>query len=507
MYLLQDMVQRGSRMEDLVSVIVPIYNVEKWLVRCLDSVRAQTYRHMEIILVDDGSEDQSAVLCDCFEKIDGRIRVLHKKNGGLSSARNAGLDAASGKYIYFLDGDDYIEPQLLEKSVAMLEYTGDDWCSFWAVKEDAQGSRMYQIAFRPERWELHNEEDRFFFLLEKFLNYYVGWEACFHLYRREIIDRYGLRFASEREVYAEDLLFSFEYLLHARSGSCVPEPFYHYVERSDSLTGCKKDENILPQIHELACRAYDSAEKAGASIVQERFIFLYMALMEWHSRKYIAAHGLLWVKEKLNQIGCAGFFPEEKETTEALYLEHVERYGSAEGIISVVVPAFSDAEAAKSCVSGILEQSIQRLDIMVMSTEENLDLPRDWRVRKIQADGSDPDEILRLGFEKGFGEYLYFADTERTLSVTFLERLSDAMKYNGCSTGIMKSGDSQPAFYSCLDAGSRRKIRQILRDAGACVMFRKDLLHKGGFAHMRPLGEYIEDIILTGDVICLGEGI
>ena len=96
----------------LISVIVPVYNVAAWLPRCVDSILAQTYENLEILLVDDGSTDGSGNICEEYAKKDTRIRVLHKENGGLSSARNAGLDAAAGAYIGFVDSDDWIAPEM-----------------------------------------------------------------------------------------------------------------------------------------------------------------------------------------------------------------------------------------------------------------------------------------------------------------------------------------------------------------------------------------------------------
>ena len=101
-------------MKDLISVIIPVYNVEKYLKKCLDSVINQTYKNLEIILVDDGSSDKSGLICDEYAKLDKRIKVLHKKNGGLSSARNTGLDIAKGKYISFIDSDDFVSIYMYE---------------------------------------------------------------------------------------------------------------------------------------------------------------------------------------------------------------------------------------------------------------------------------------------------------------------------------------------------------------------------------------------------------
>ena len=117
-------------MNPLVTIIIPVYNVEKYLPKCLDSIINQTYNHLEIIIVDDGSKDSSGLICDEYALKDQRIKVLHKKNGGLSSARNAGLDIAKGDYIMFVDSDDYVESHYcevplkhaLEKNVRIVSF-------------------------------------------------------------------------------------------------------------------------------------------------------------------------------------------------------------------------------------------------------------------------------------------------------------------------------------------------------------------------------------------------
>ena len=102
-----------ERLKPVISVIVPVYNVEKYLEKCVQSVLAQTFKEIEILLIDDGSKDASGRLCDQYALKDGRIRVIHKENGGLSDARNRGIMEARGDYLSFIDGDDYIEPDML----------------------------------------------------------------------------------------------------------------------------------------------------------------------------------------------------------------------------------------------------------------------------------------------------------------------------------------------------------------------------------------------------------
>ena len=106
-------------MEDKISIIVPVYNVEKYLNRCVDSILNQTYRNLEIILVDDGSPDNCGAVCDAYAGLDPRIRVIHKPNGGLSDARNAGLDVATGEYVGFIDSDDFIHPSQIQDDAAI----------------------------------------------------------------------------------------------------------------------------------------------------------------------------------------------------------------------------------------------------------------------------------------------------------------------------------------------------------------------------------------------------
>ena len=110
----------------LISVVVPIYNVEQYLERCIDSILHQTYEHLEIILVDDGSPDNSGAICDSYLSLDQRIKVIHKRNGGLSDARNAGLEMASGEFIAFIDSDDTIMPEMIEKLYERIDTDRSD---------------------------------------------------------------------------------------------------------------------------------------------------------------------------------------------------------------------------------------------------------------------------------------------------------------------------------------------------------------------------------------------
>jgi len=232
------------------SVIVPIYNVEDFLPECIESVLAQTYTDFELILVDDGSPDRCGDICDDYAAKDSRIRVIHKKNGGLSDARNAGLDQAEGDYIYFLDGDDTVLPQLLEKTVSAMD-SGMDLTvfRFQNLKPDQTVEPGRDLEERI--YTLSSVEDRYTFVQSVLLPCRIGWEVWARVFRRALIEKYGIRFADNRKIFAEDLYFSLCYCAHVDSVVCLDEILYNYRQRENSIMGVQKKHNNIGRINEL----------------------------------------------------------------------------------------------------------------------------------------------------------------------------------------------------------------------------------------------------------------
>lgn len=245
----------------MVSVIVPIYQVEAYLPKCLDSILAQTFTDYELILVNDGTKDKSADIMAAYAQRDARIHLIHKENGGLSSARNAGLAIAKGKYIAFVDSDDYIEPTMLEDTVRAAEEMGADQVLFNYRLVDAQGEHGPYLSFKDEVIDLGALG-----LAQYFYRYWMpykhGQEAWSKLYRREIIERHGLRYAPNTEIFAEDTLFSAMYLLHTQKIAALSKPYVNYVQRGDSLMAMKKP-NLARRLMTLSVRLCEYAEKVG----------------------------------------------------------------------------------------------------------------------------------------------------------------------------------------------------------------------------------------------------
>ncbi|GGN95903.1 glycosyltransferase [Saccharibacillus kuerlensis] len=231
-------------MKPSVSVIVPVFNVEDYLRKCLESLSAQTLREIEIIVVDDGSTDGSFAVASECAKQDGRIRVIHQENQGVSGARNAGLNAASGEYIGFADPDDWAEPGMFEALYTRAKSDDADFCA-------CDYSFVYEDRSEPHVLGLKNGTlsiskyglDRMWFE-KKFAA--VIWNKIF---RRSVIEEYGLRFESTRNVFSEDVLFNLCFLRHIDTASSVEGSYYNYFQqRPGSLMNSIKPDHLKREL-------------------------------------------------------------------------------------------------------------------------------------------------------------------------------------------------------------------------------------------------------------------
>lgn len=217
----------------LISVIVPVYNVEAFLEKCVDSLLAQTHKELEIILVDDGSKDNSGKLCDELQKKDDRIRVIHKENGGLSSARNAGIEIAKGEYFGFVDSDDYVEPEMYATMLEAALRTGMD-IACCGREINIFGLRTKE-EFTLSQEKVYNREaavEAMLYLQE------MDVSACDKLYARHIFD--GISYPYGK--ISEDAAIIFDILQKANGIVHVGKPFYHYIFRRNSISKARYSE-------------------------------------------------------------------------------------------------------------------------------------------------------------------------------------------------------------------------------------------------------------------------
>lgn len=213
---------------ELISVIVPVYKVEAYLDKCIQSIVDQTYRNLEIILVDDGSPDNCPAMCDAWAAKDSRIKVIHKENGGLSDARNAGMAVATGLYIGFVDSDDYIAPNMYWLLYERLNADGSDIaaCGVEMVFEDGSPSRMLT---QPGTCVLTREEAMEAVLRESWLKQPVWYK----LYKAALIR--DIPFPVGK--YHEDVFWTWQAVAQAQRISIFDTPCYFYLQRSGSIMG------------------------------------------------------------------------------------------------------------------------------------------------------------------------------------------------------------------------------------------------------------------------------
>lgn len=255
----------------LISVIIPAYNVEKYIQRCIESIRKQTYSNLQIVIVDDGSTDQTGKIADSLSMKDSRIQVLHKQNQGVSAARNSGLEVARGGYIGFVDGDDYIEPVMYEKLIVLAE------------KYDAKIAHCgYQMVF-PNRIDLYygtgqlKVQDSVTGVRDLLEGTLVEPGLCNKLYASSILKE--IRLDNEIKIN-EDLLLNYMAFCKSEKSVFLDEPYYHYIIRKNSATTSEWNKNKLkdPLIVLETMDALEEREEIK-NIIRNRYIHQLMRVV------------------------------------------------------------------------------------------------------------------------------------------------------------------------------------------------------------------------------------
>lgn len=268
-----------------LSIVVPVYNTEKYLKRCMNSIINQTLKDIEIIIVDDGSKEECAVLCDEIAKTDLRIKVVHKENGGLGFARNTGIEIATGKYIGFVDSDDYIEPEMYETLYNAAKKHNADLClsgiSF-------VGGNMFSKSGGDTKKTYFNEET--VFKKEDMKNLLLGVvgalpnepddsrygvSVCKNIFKTSVISEQKIEFLSERKILSEDTLFMVDFIKCAQTAVGVPGSYYCYCRNEDSLSKSYNKERFEKSIvflDELEKRIADTVKKYEYKIYLDRLV-------------------------------------------------------------------------------------------------------------------------------------------------------------------------------------------------------------------------------------------
>ena len=274
-----------------VSVIIPVYNVEKYLSECLDSVINQTLKDIEIICINDGSTDASGAILDEYAKKDKRIKVFSQKNKGLSVTRNSGLQKSTGDLVYFLDSDDYISPYTLEYLINAL------------IKDNSDIALGHVKCFGDVSADILESKQHGFDYYEKKTGVYkIGLDvrkemsiiSCNKLYRKSIIDQFEIRFPEG--LINEDEYWLWAYLIHCNTYSFVDENLYFYLQRPSSIMGQRSKSLKMLDILDIDCLIYDVVKKYKditvykkilAELFISRILYLYPSLPSKYYEKYL----------------------------------------------------------------------------------------------------------------------------------------------------------------------------------------------------------------------------
>ena len=259
-------------MEPKISVIVPVYNVEKYLKINADSILNQTWKNFELIFVDDGSPDQSGKICDEYKLLDKRVKVIHKKNEGLGFARNTGLEIAEGEYVTFVDSDDYMEPDMIEKLMQPIIKNGADTVIGGFKRVDDDGNILYREQYKNQ---IFKGKDVFCVFMPKILGSCPKKHDSFRMsvwnavYSMKIIRENNVKFPSERVMISEDMPFDLDYYKYSKCVAVIDSLAYNYRLNPNSLTNKYKEGKVklVTYFYEEMERRVNKAYKGAKSPV------------------------------------------------------------------------------------------------------------------------------------------------------------------------------------------------------------------------------------------------
>ncbi len=401
---------------ELISIIVPIYNTEKYLHECLDSILNQSYTNFEVLLINDGSTDSSGTICQEYVERDSRFRYFEKDNGGVASARNLGLERSEGTYITFIDSDDWVEFNYLEVLYTALKENDTD-VAISTYKRFAQDGVFYLRSYSKENDEFLNigkrNRNSFLEILPKLGELdHSFYSISSKLIKREII---GNLLFDEQVSYAEDLNFFFRLYLGVESVVYVRD--YTYIYRTHDAS-TSQNFNELKALHELEIfkRMFQQIEKMGITTFQY-----------FRRLKNLVASRI------------AGF-PTSKAIREyeSFVSEVRERVTYPQPLISLVVPIYNVENYLWSCLDSIAKQTYSNIEILLVNdgspdgsaTICQEFVAKDSRFRYIEKENGGLSDARNAGIAESKGEFLSFVDSDDWIEPTYVEDLYRAALFN-----------------------------------------------------------------------------
>lgn len=404
-----------SNKDSLISIIIPVYNVEKYIEQCLDSIKKQSYQNFEVIIVNDGSQDNTESICKKIAQSDARFKYFSKENGGVSSARNFGLDNANGHYITFIDGDDWVDPNHLEILIKSITENNSDIaiCSYKEFRNNIFYIRYYTNKEKHLlNFNIMTKED-FLINFPKLLSTNVCFNnAVSKLFRRDLVK--DLRF-DNKLIYGEDLDFYFRLYLTTKNISFVNEDTYVYRIHGDSTTSGFTQEHAEQELS-IYKKMYEKIYELGLPTIN------YLNKLEFllNARKDFLANKVLLNEyfEYLDDIKNNAIYPNK--------------------LISIVVPVYNVAPYLNLCLESVANQTYTHFEVLLIndgSRDNSKDIclefvERDKRFKYIEQQNAGLSAARNTGILNAKGEFITFIGGDDFVDHNYLEELYHAALKN-----------------------------------------------------------------------------
>lgn len=349
------------------SIVVPVHNVVDYLEKCILSLEKQSVLDIyEILIVDDGSTDGSSELCDKLALQFANIKVYHKKNGGLASARNEGLNHVHSEYVLFVDSDDYVDEKYIEK-IELSTKERIDLIAFNYQKVSEEGELISGYVFKSNLYDISQDEDKNAFIRNMFLRYKIGYEACNKVYSMRLINQYSIRFHEEGNHFPEDKFFNLCYLCHCSNVKVINDKIYYWLQRGTSISGVIRRNHINRLgLNITLCKLLSDYYYRYNKYLYDNMPSLFLA------ESVNVLHAMQWddALRDINQYLASA-------TDKAFFDSMMQRIEGNKSYLNCVVEAFDDNERDE--VEGLLQFYIDRTD---EKYEDYLSIIRPKRSRK-----------------------------------------------------------------------------------------------------------------------------
>ena len=458
-----------------VAVIIPVYNVEQYLAQCLDSVVNQTMSEIEIICVDDGSTDNSAAILKQYAARDKRIKVIKKPNGGLGAARNVGIISSSAPYMMFLDSDDFIELNTVEKLYhTMVQQKVDVVVS--GIKCFNDDGTITDSLKSKQKWcdsFIHAGRQ----LIPGNIRSYFCPTAVDKLYRRDIIEKYDIRFPEG--LINEDEYWLWAYMIHCRVCFCLKDKFYLYRQRPNSIMGTRCNSTRILDAIDIHGRIYQT-------VAQYEKIPAYIDNMTFYALGHMK--GLY----RMMSNGCNDLY-RQKVT------DYVDKYNHSEKLlayrqfintkVSVIVPISHDTEYLQKCLDSLQNQTLRNIEIICVddgSTDSAAEIIKQYAAEDnrfifLSQKNAGSAAARNLGLQKATGDYIGFVDSDDYVAENYFESLLTCALENEAEIAATSAVKLSGASGTTPLMGADYKYKNILssvEDKGRLFLFFGDLCNK-----------------------------